>query len=329
MFNFLEARMATMLRTSSGLLRMARRHLRDDLRDEEELMKKDIPKIQQAAKSGKVDVLKKDFLDDTKDFEELLEDLEKMEKDTFIAEFRSLDEMKSFELGFTEAKELLRKLHGKHPEFESTLKKLWVGFEQMEKVLHEEEQLEGSELHNQYINVLRQAKGNKGQVQSLVFSVNEVMTMMDELWNLRGEVRKEGRVQGDIMKDEKEILHYLSLLQKEQDKNKQKKYLKKLQDREEHLEKSFKEFATLFKKVELGFTLVMKVCTDIFFKFKKDWEFFPQFILQLIEDGFPEGEQRELQEVLRRREKEGEENIGQVLAVVRRGSRLSTHALAA
>ncbi len=327
MFHFLEARMATMLRTSRSLLRVARRHLMKDLREKEELDKKGLPALKASADRGDVDAVIGLSKKELEAFSEQIDDLTYMERNTFIAEYRTVKDVAAIERGFEDAIRQLEEVNRAHPS--PVLGKVIDGFNAMRKQLLADEKLEEQELYNQYLAVNRQAQHEKGRLQTLVFSVSNVMSLMDRLWQLRGEVRQETRAENDLLKEERRVMDILHALQSERDAKKVQRLLADLEANQAHISGAMTKFTKLFKESELAFTITMKVCVDIYFEYLKDEAFFEDFFKTLAAAKFPEHDLQELQALLKKEQEDETQHLRAILAVVQRGSRIESGQLAA
>ncbi len=327
MFDFLEARIATMLRTSRSLLRMSRRHLMKDLRMEEKLRKEVMPNLQNAASRGDVDEVLRSFKHGEGDLDKMFADLDKVERNTYLAEYSSLDKLVDMERGFEKVMDQLLKLQHRFPKekFPSqwgVLEKLKIAFQKMRAELHRDSELEVAELRKQFQAIEREAQGETLQLQTFVFALSTVMSAMDELWRLRGEIRRENRTGNDLLKGERTVLSLLNDLANTNDVKKQTLLLNQLQKQEHVLEEDLLRFNKLFKQTEFAFTLVMKVCSDIYFQFVKDQKTFDQFLDNLRKARFPEHDLEELVRVQAAAKAENKHELEVLMNVVRRGSRL-------
>ncbi len=327
MFHFLEARMATMLRTSRSLLRMARRHLMKDLREKEELDKKGLPALKASADRGDVDAVVKFSKKELEALSKQIDDLSFMERNTFIAEYRTVRDVVAIQRGFDDAIQQLKKLNEIRPT--PALGKVGDAFETMKRQLLADEKLEERELYNQYLAIERQTTHEKGQLQTLVFSVSNIMSLMDRLWQLRGEVRQETRTENDLIKEERRVMSILHELQTEKDQKRVEHLLRDLEANQAHIAGAMMKFTKLFKESELAFTITMKACVDIYFEYLKDEKFFDDFFKTLAVAKFPEHDLQELQALLKKEQEDETQHLRDILAIVQRGSRIESGQLAA
>ncbi len=215
-----------------------------------------------------------------------------------------------------------------HPEMEGVLDTLERQFTKMREELQRYEGLEMEDLHKQYLAVGRQAQGEHAQLQSFVFAANSVMKAMDDLWHLRGQIRRERKEEKDLDKGERHVLSLIAELEKASPA-KQKVILAQLRKQEHRIEEELDRFLQLFKHTEEAFTLVLKVCVDIYLKFDLDQVKFSEFMKGIQQTGFPVNDFGELVKTVSKAMKERQDEVHVILDVVRRGARLQGARLAA
>jgi hypothetical protein len=162
---------------------------------------------------------------------------------------------------------------------------------------------------------------------------------MDELWNLRGDVRREQKDEDAMLSDEQRMYRLVLELseisrqignqaKKDQLLKRQAAVLKELEGLEHHLEKTMADFTRLFLRTEQAFTLVLKVCVDLEFQFEKDERELAVVLGRLEQTGFPKRDYDILKATFEGYEKEREAALKELNDIVRRGSGKQTNQLA-
>gem|GEM_PF-6558929 len=311
-----------MLRTNRSLLRIARRHLMRDLRSKEELQGKLIPALQNAAKTGDVDAVLKGFEVDEKKIGKIMLDIDEMERNTFMAEYDTVDHLDGVEKWFQRCDQKLTALRQRHPSYEQTLAKIDAEVKQLHQRLINDEHIELDELHKQYLAVSRQLQGETGQLQTFVIAVSGTMKAMDELWNLRGEISKEKRDSKILTKESILVYKLLTKLDEAKDAKLQDALLKQLQKEEGKIADTFREFEKLFQLTERSFTIVMKLTVDIHFDILRTQGKLKEFLQYLERAGFPRKEFEEMAETVHREEASWKVDGEKLVAIIARGGRI-------
>ncbi len=329
MFHYFEARMAVLLSTTTRLLRTALRHVMKDLREEQELVLKTRRELSAAEETGMVEEVKTTVKELEAKFEKIEEDLVKDEQKIFMAEIKDVEALPRIEelMGriLSVINELSKRYKNKFPVIETIAQELEQASKEL-RVISEDEQ---EELAKEYRAIFRELEEKEGVAQSLVIALNNVQRLVNDLRKLRGESRREKREEKKIEKEEAEVYALLKkLLEEEEEKRDVRDTLTKLQEKSkeksEELAETIRSFSRLFKEVEHQFTIVLKVCSEIYFKFKKDNEdLFKGYLSHLEKTGFPQEDLKGLQELMKKEDEKVKESLSALLDVVRRGARLA------
>ncbi len=327
--DFFSARISTMLRTRRSILRSTLRHFRRLIRAYEELREQSEEQLQDAKERGDVDATLKSYEEAIKRMIRFYRELGTEEKNVFMAEVRNLKEPQEVAKLLGEVEDELRKLENdpRLKSFAEGLRKEFITGKNSpyQHLLELEEKIRSIE-RLQYKDVLRQEKREEGVLQEFVLTPSHVMNAVNQLWNLKGDVRKEQHALKELESYEERIFKELVELLNASRKGETEK-VRELEERlrskdEKQLEKDIGEFLDLYTRLFKEYLLFTKDAAHIFFMFRKEDEFLKDFLEALKAEGFPEAEAKAITEELKGEDKKIHEIFHTLANVYRRGARI-------
>lgn len=309
MFRFLRARAGLMLFTTRRLLTLVRWHVPRIMRDSRKLEEQK-EALEHDEQSGDVDKLLRDFDEQTKKSAELMKRLMAEERHVFVAEFRNAKD-------FEEAEQDLEKFEEAVTRKQASLKndeaaqRFHEHLEEFKKRVREIEESMKEAFAEEYHAVLRQEKGQRGELQGRIYTVNDIMATMNKAWEQRKTERQEYAAEKALKKDEQRLLHDL-----------ERADAKHFANHEEHFRQETNHFLLLYEQTWKAYRLMLLAFTQIFFYLRSNEEYYAKLEARLRKEGFPKLEA--LAEDLRRMHEKEQVDIQTVTHIFRRGGRLTT-----
>lgn len=335
MMEFFKANLAKKLRSQRGILRQNRRKYFEVVRGHEEVVKKLKPALQEAAAKSRVDLVQKHYLELVEKVDATTTDILEIEKSVAIALWRSLKHKKDVKEYLTELLKYEKKASEDRrllgtPGASKLLSQIGEFLQRIEREVQSRTEQEYKNLVETYRSVLRQQEGKEGIVQSHVLSMNELMKASDELWEMRGDTRKEKKEEKKVEKEGEKIEGDFHDLQKAKSE-KVFSILKELLARVESLEKEIQEWEEEYGRTILEARRIITVCTGIYFRqLHPDMEYLEKALKNMREAGalegdpffgYPEAKRRELERALAKAQDDIKEEMGKTVDVVRREGR--------
>ncbi|MBR9693293.1 hypothetical protein GOV07_05210 [Candidatus Woesearchaeota archaeon] len=296
MFSYAKTKLGTFWRTKSSLMITLRRRLREAIRTHEDLEKLGFKSVEEAIKSGEVENLERKFKGTDDELEEEIKKLVAGEKLAIAGEerpFAAFNELRDhFQKAAIETHRLfvMAQNSGKH-DAAKHISKVADTFLKVQHSLDRVHEEEIVFLKKDYNSLERAEKHERGSLQSLAFSYNEVMQLMDKAWDARSQTRKASH---DIDELDDEATHaYDELKGKEAKLSKHEDLnetdLKRIEELAEKIAKAAKRVEVEIHAVLEEFLFIFKVIADLELHYTEDDESHIEKILaELKEDGFPE-----------------------------------------
>ena len=319
MFRYFQARISTMLFTTSALLRRTRRKVFQELRQEQGAVVEATASLTKDEQLGDVDKLFADVLRFSKKYVNEEDDITVFERNAVIAEARALDSLEKPEIFLDRLWRVANKLPD--PMKQGIVPKLKAIEEDMTKL----NQLEQANLKLQYTIINRQEADMKGFLQNFVWSENDIRTLADNLWNERAEIRGAKSEDKSVVKIEDDLFTLLDLAEHGKLVAGQEQRLgRALDDLKDHSRRLYESYARVIE----DFTKVLKVFVLVEFRFEKDWQkVFDTLQQHLVASSFPQEGEKSLVAV-GEIERKGKEKIlhhkKNIDDVMRRTGRLET-----
>lgn len=323
MFHLAEAKLLNMLRTTRSLLLAARRHLREDIRQEEgvEDAKKE---LKEAIASGNVDEVERVLREMITAWEERMRDLPDVEEKVVLAEGRSIQKFvlveKEFQHVVEGVKQLSESVH--NDQFREELGKILALLVKYQGKFTELAKLEENSFESEFRVLLRQEEHKFGDIQNLVLTIDERMQTMRYLWKERGLTRSVKKDLEQVEKEEHALLREIRAAHQEV-KEGNASGIKKLKELTKELETYLDRLYTDWNEMLKMFLLIVKMIVNIDFLFEKKSEFFLQVLEELKKEGFPAEELNNLKKRYGTAKERIDEKNKFVLDVARRLMRLA------
>lgn len=333
-FSFARARIGSMLMTSKALLRRVQRHLREEIREDEEEREKLIPALKREEEFGNVDRIDEQFKKLMElvqaHFDKLLED----EKKILVAEYPEVKHIMNVDEGLVHVtSEIEKMLHDRRfttvPGLVPALEDVKGHFVDFRNVVRKAEAEMDANLAQEYRQVaLREEKDLKGLLQGKLIAINEIQRQMDDIWRLRSDVRKEKRESKDVVKGEDSALKLLARL-RDADMGQASQLIEELRSEERTLEKEIGAYIDLFHQTITMFKEVLFVCGELFFRFKGTEHELAKFEERLRALKYPKDHLKLLEEELKATDEEVRARAHSTADAARRAGRLARSKLAA
>ncbi|RME32229.1 hypothetical protein D6789_00210 [Candidatus Woesearchaeota archaeon] len=326
--DFLGARVSTMLRTQRSIMRATLRHFRRLIREYKESRQATEEALKKSEEEGDVDEILRAYEEALTKQLSRFQELMTEEKSVFMAEFRILDDPQEVAAGFAGIRTHLEELKKEeaYKEFAEKLQAL-ITAEKGDSLYAQLRKLEAEEhkaVKLQYKNVLRQEKEEAAVAQDFVLTPSNVMNAVNQLWNLRGDVKKEDRILKELKGIEQRTLKHLKTLEEvihKKEFGKVKMLEEELLKDTEAMKEDFKKFLELYEEVLKEYLLFTKDATHIFFMFRKENVYLQEFLNHLRDEGFPEEDAEKLVNELKDEQKQIEDIFHTLTNIYRRGAR--------